>query len=357
MAPGGMPGRPQSGEREPPVVSRRIAAEAAAWIARLHGPNRPPEMEREFREWIARSPAHGYAFERCTDVWTDVASLQPEQIAAGMAGVEARAALARERWWRRMRWPLGPLLVLLIVVGSYVLHWWLAADVYATEVGGQQQVLLADGTRMALNTDTRVRVALSSHRRAVSIDAGEVMFEVASDPLRPFVVRAGGSEVIAVGTIFSVRMPGRSSVAADATLAVTLVEGKVVVQPASLRPSRAGAPESRVTLHPGERMRLAQPAGDSPAPAVPLVDRPSMEPLLAWKQGKAIFDNAPLREAVNEMNRYTRQPVVLLGDATELRVSGTYELGNAEGFAQAVSVLHGLQLRQHEGRLELVRPQ
>lgn len=231
-------------------------------------------MEREFREWIARSPAHGYAFERCTDVWTDVASLGPAQIVAGMAGAEASAVLKRERWWQGMRWPLGSVLALLIAVAGYAAHRWLAVDVYATEVGGQQQVLLADGTRMALNTDTRVRVELDSRRRAVSIDSGEVMFEVASDPLRPFVVRAGGSEVIAVGTVFSVRLPGRSSESADAALVVTLVEGKVVVQPASSSPVQGLAPQSRLALLPGDRMRLAQPVGDSSVPAVPIVDRP-----------------------------------------------------------------------------------
>lgn len=82
-----------------------------------------------------------------------------------------------------------------------------------------------------------------------------------------------------------------------------------------------------------------------------------MEPLLAWKQGKAVFDNVSLREAVSEMNRYTRKSIMLLGDAAELRVSGSYEVGDTPGFAQAVAVLHGLQVREHEGRLELAHPQ
>ena len=56
------------------VVTPEIAAEAAVWIARLHGPDRSSQMERECLAWQARSEAHSVAFERCTDTWQDVAS-------------------------------------------------------------------------------------------------------------------------------------------------------------------------------------------------------------------------------------------------------------------------------------------
>lgn len=347
---------PQQNGRTPPVVTRRIAEEASAWIARLHGPSRSADMEREFREWIARSPAHGYAFERCTDIWTDVAALKPEQIAAGMARLEARAAVARERWWRRMRWPLWTLLALSIVAAAYALHRWFAVTVYSTEVGGQQQVLLVDGTRMSLNTDTRVRVDIDANRRSVRLDAGEVMFEVAKDPLRPFVVQAGGSQVVAVGTVFSVRVPGSSTKGHDAPVAIALIEGEVVVKPDSAGQAEGAAPERLVTLRPGERLRLAKVSGEPDAPMVPQVDRPPMEPLVAWKRGEAVFVDVSLGDAVSEMNRYTRTPITLVGNVAELRISGVYRIGESEGFAQAVAVLHGLKVREREGRLELAPP-
>ncbi|MCU7375140.1 FecR domain-containing protein [Paucibacter sp. O1-1] len=200
-------------------------------------------MERAFREWVAQSEAHGYAFERCTDVWTDVQSLTPAQIFAGMARRDMKAAIARERFWQRFRWPLLALLAVSIMAAAYGVHRWLAVDVYSTEVGGQQQVLLADGTRMSLNTQTRVRVELDTARRSVTLDAGEAMFEVAKDPLRPFVVHAGGNEVVAVGTVFTVRVAGRGD-DRDAALSVVLVEGEVSVQPALSTSTQGGDEES-----------------------------------------------------------------------------------------------------------------
>lgn len=354
MVPKDKPTLPQSEGRPRPVVTRRVAAEAATWISRLHGPDRTPEMEREFREWIARSEAHGYAFERCTDIWTDVKALSPNQIRKGISLHDMSASMARARTWQRYRWLLGAMLVLVLAAVGYALNRWLAVDVYHTEVGGQQQVLLADGSRMSMNTDTKVSVEMDAVRRVVTLDAGEVMFEVAKDPTRPFIVLAGNSEVVAVGTVFSVRMPARDS--RDAALAVVLLEGEVSVLPSVAATRKGSMLAPRLSMHAGDRMRVLRSTGDEPTPA-PTLDRPPVEPLLAWRHGKAIFDDLTLREAVDEMNRYTRTPIVLVGDVSELRIAGSYDTGNAQSFVQAVAVLHGLQVRSREGRVELARPQ
>jgi len=55
-----------------PKVSLHIATEAAEWIARLHGPDRSRQVERDCLAWQSRSQAHRHAFERCTATWEEV---------------------------------------------------------------------------------------------------------------------------------------------------------------------------------------------------------------------------------------------------------------------------------------------
>jgi transmembrane sensor len=109
-------------------------------------------------------------------------------------------------------------------------------------------------------------------------------------------------------------------------------------------------------LQAGERVRLSTaPAVE----AVPRVDRPNIDAVMAWKRSEAVFDDATLADAVAEMNRYTRTPIVLL-DAPALaglRVSGLYRTSDGAGFARAVAALHGLRVHEGPGRLELARPQ
>src|SRR3546814_1809761 len=66
---------------------------------------------------------------------------------------------------------------------------------FETPVGGHQTLPLADGSRVELSTDTRVRTAVTAETREVWLDRGEAYFEVKHDAGRPFVVWAGGGKV------------------------------------------------------------------------------------------------------------------------------------------------------------------
>ena len=57
----------------------------------------------------------------------------------------------------------------------------------------------------------------------------------------------------------------------------------------------------------------------------------------AWREGKVIFRDAPLRDAIERMNRYSRLRLQIEpGALAEERVSGVFEAGDALGFAKAL---------------------
>lgn len=359
-----MSGRPtpaaDGNEDSSPVVTPEIAAEAAVWIARLHGPDRSSRMERECLDWQGRSPAHRLAFERCTETWQDVPRVTLGDAFAAMASHGASAdKVARTPQATRSRRPFALAVVALLLVGGACVQLWRASGVYATGVGEQQLVVLQDGTRLSLNTDSRLRVSMDSSRRSVDVESGEALFEVAKDPQRPFVVRAAGSEVVALGTVFSVRLEPKH-LSAGATMSVTLVEGQVTVHSIANRSPEGMATAWSLTMNPGDRVRRIGPAaGGSDASSTVEVDRPRIESVMAWKRNEAMFDDVTLVDAITELNRYNRTQVVLVGDASlaRLRVSGVYRTGDTRGFARDVAALHGLVVHEREGRLELATPQ
>lgn len=300
-------------------MNRGTAAEAAVWVARLHGPDRSPAMEREFRAWLDTSDAHRLAFERCTDVWEAV----PRLSVADAYGTGPRPRTTAWRW-------AAAALALLVAAG---LHLWPVDDTYATAVGEYRKIVLADGSRLHLNTATQLTVVLKKERREVHVRDGEALFEVAKDPHRPFIVHAGGHEVRALGTMFSIRL---TPLAPDA-LSVTLIEGSVEVAPNL--PTRPVP--SPVRLEPGQRLQVSGAAG-----ALHL-DRPSVASATAWARSEVALDDVSLFEAVAEVNRYGSKPIVLADDPAvrAVRVSGVYRAGDSEGFAMAVAALHGLEVR------------
>jgi transmembrane sensor len=338
-------------------VTPEIAAEAAVWVARLHGPSRTRQMEQEFRAWQAGSPAHRVAFERCTDVWQDVPRIglatAYEALAAQRASAMPTPRRRREAAWR---WITASAAAGVVAACAVLALVWHDENRFSTRVGEQRLVVLEDGSRMLMNTDTRLRVDFAAGQRTVAVSSGEAFFEVAKDPRRPFVVRVAGSEVVAVGTAFAVRyVPGAR--AAD-ELAVTLVEGQVNVRPAGGSAADALAPERPVLMKAGDRLLLDRPSHEAAAPVAERVDRPDVERVMAWKRSETVFDDTSLADAVAEMNRYNRTPIVLLDGLASagLRVSGLYRTSDSAGFANAVAALHGLTWRQEAGRLEIAKP-
>lgn len=338
-------------------------AEAAAWITRLHGPNRSAEMEAGFRQWLEEREQNRIEFEALTDIWTIVGSVPVGQ-APGEEPAWADAQPlpeSRQRGWQHQGWRFVAAAAMLAIVA--ILSWpWLhrAEPIYATGVGEARMLQLADKSRVWMNSDTRLRVVFDSGQRRAELIRGEALFEVAKDARRPFVVEAGARYVTALGTAFVVRHePDRTS--------VTMVEGKVAVSSSPAIENNAPMLRNALqgqTAAPHEEASNA--SGESPwilsagqrltltAAGTPKIDEPSVESVLAWRRGEVVLDETPLPQAVAELNRYDEHTIVIEGSSlATLSISGRYQTGDNEGFARAIARLYRLDLEEREGRFYL----
>ena len=198
---------------------------------------------------------------------------------------------------------------------------------YKTGLGEQRVVDLPDHSHIALDARTRLRVKFSADARIVELLEGQAQFSVAKDPARPFKVEAGSKTIVAVGTVFDVEY-------VDSQVHVAMVEGKVAVlsqdQSGSVGSSNPSTP-SPIELSAGEALSVR---ADGAATVLPMAD---IEAATAWRQGKVIFRDQTLAEAVRRLNRYSHQQVVV-DDATlsQMKVSGVFEAGDAQAFAEAM---------------------
>ena len=308
--------------------SRTLDAEAAAWLARLYGDE---GVRPALEAWLAEDAAHAAAFARANEVW----AILPR--AARPADERARVAAAPQRP-RLSRAAVALAASLLLGFGGL---WWSfgTGGDYATRPGEQKVATLDDGSRIALNTDTRVGVQFDDSRRRITLEKGEAMFEVAHDAARPFVVIAGDTRVQAIGTVFIVRRTGDDVV-------VTLIKGKVAVTPD--QPPAGRATEAMLMLRPGEK--LTEPA-DGPI----RIEPESVEVATAWRRGQRIFRETPLGSAVAELNRYGG-PVIMVDDPriAALPISGVFTT-NAADFAEAAATLHGLRVEKEGDTLHIRR--
>jgi transmembrane sensor len=307
-------------------------AEAADWFARLKSLPVSRETLDGFFAW-RRDPAHAEAFAAVERVWKQTESVADDPAIAALTADAYRRAGRRSpgRAWFK----LVPMVAIVIALGALgtVLAWDKGGHAYATRIGEQSVVALDDGSKIRLDSDSRVVVRLSGGARRVELDHGRAFFAVAHDANRPFTVQAGGTEVLATGTRFDVRRLG------DLT-DVTLVEGKVEVRSpdATVTPLVAGQQWTRRA----DRKPVVRPVAASAE--------------IAWTERRIVFDGTALAAAIAEVNRYTTRPVRLDSlRRAEDQVSGSFRMGDPGSFAAAVAGLLPLHaVEQADGSILLV---
>ena len=322
---------------DPQDARREADREAAEWHVRLGERPVSAASLAEFKTWRA-SPENADAYQRLETLWRTTGSLSSDADIQSLSRETLKAS--RPRASRASRKALVSFAAIATVTAIAVISlfvWLPSRGVYATAVGEQEIVRLADGSEIKLDTDTRLRVRFAPSERHILLERGQALFVVAHDADRPFRVSAGETVVTALGTTFDVRRDTDGA-------RVTLVVGSVAVTDGPA----AGARSWR--LAPGQQVRTALPD------AAPLAVDAALA--TSWSERRLIFRSTPLREAVAEVNRYLPRKIVLdAGPAEHIAVNGVFTTGDREAFVAATTDLFGLKARtQADGSVHLTTP-
>jgi transmembrane sensor len=216
-----------------------------------------------------------------------------------------------------------------VVAGGGAAAWYAIergkVDIYATHVGEFQRVALDDGSTIELNTDSEVRVRYSDGKRHVDLTRGEALFHVAKNPNRPFDVDAGDTTVLAVGTAFSVRLHEEQN---KDRVDVVVSEGRIAINP----PSSQTYPAGTVATVRNGRV------------AATTVESEDITGRLSWTIGRLVFQGEKLGDVVAEINRYNERKLMVSDpDISGLRIGGTFQATDPEGFARALDRTFGIK--------------
>lgn len=190
---------------------------------------------------------------------------------------------------------------------------------YATGIGERRVVMLADGTRVELNTNSSITVHYAAGSRRVDLERGEAVFRIARDG-RPFEVTVGQVHLRSDGAEVGVRL-------LDQSARVTVARGLVSVQDF--------ADEARSTIH-----TLSSGSMATVSATVFQMASLSDEEIrrdLAWRQGGIALNGQTLAEAALEFNRYNQRQIhVADPQAGSIHVGGYFDTSDMDGFLKAV---------------------
>jgi transmembrane sensor len=284
----------------------RALDEAVAWHLRLGEADEGSWAE--FTEWLQADTANRFAFDKVEDLDAELDNAALHEPAAAERSV--LPLFRQSRIGRFVPWVAAGALAASIVLAFVFLSPAPRGVEYATKMGETRIVMLADGTRIDLNTATRLLV----ENRHVTLRTGEALFHVARNAQHPFTVTAGDRTLRDLGTVFDVLRNG-------GTLTVVVAEGSVGVS--------GGGRE--VALGSGDKLIHSETTGSTQ------VEKIDPEQALAWTKGYLVYRNAPLSAVVRDLNRYFPTPVALDAGAADERFTGVLKIDNQAAILERLS--------------------
>lgn len=315
-----------------PSPQEAAREQAAEWFARVQDAPLAPEQQRRFDDWLAQDALHRDEYELLGQLW-QASDLLPRARLEALCVEDPVRSLPRRRFIQQAL----AASVLAAAVGLGWFGWQQHGLNYheqlQTGLGERRQLDLPDGSHLEINGRTRLQVRFSAGQRDILLEQGEVMFSVAHDSSRPFVVAAGNGTVTVTGTRFDVRRdPAQTRVAVE--------QGSVRVE---------GQGTSKALLGAGQGSHI-DAAGT--VAAAYKVDAAS---LTAWRTGKLVFNDASLAAVAEEVSRYREQPLTVAPKIAGLRLSSSFRVDDTDALLRALpSILPVTVVAHADGSHEII---
>lgn len=206
----------------------------------------------------------------------------------------------------------------------------------------QKNITLEDGSKIELNRESelKVSVAFNENVREVTMK-GEVFFDVAKNPEKPFIVKTTVLNVAVRGTSFGVM-----SYDGIDEKQVTVCSGRVEV-------SNPQNGQLYAVLTPGTQLIFNSRTGRYE------VKKVDAKEATAWREGRLVLNNASVAELRLRVRQYFGKVLVIedhaLPEDTRITSSFNYEEATANNVMDRVCALFGTKYRIQDNRITVYR--
>lgn len=194
--------------------------------------------------------------------------------------------------------------------------------------GEKKNIVLSDGTKIILNSDTKLRIPadFNKEERVLEME-GEGFFDVAPNPHKPFIIKSGEARVRVLGTSFDFK-----SYKEDDFIKLTVSTGKVRVN--------VDDQDLQLSVSPNEHLSVNKIDGN--------VSKETIQEnnYIKWIQGSLYFSKEPIREVIKTINRTYNRKVILQCKNRDYKITGTHDNKNIEAVIEAICFTTGLHSRQ-----------
>ncbi|HBL73681.1 MAG: hypothetical protein A2W90_13295 [Bacteroidetes bacterium GWF2_42_66] len=189
-------------------------------------------------------------------------------------------------------------------------------------INARAVVQLPDGSEAHLNYGSKIKYPqiFSGDTREIRL-TGEGYFDVAHNPEKPFIVKTGGLNIKALGTVFNVLAYPDNDI-----VEVTLINGKVI-----LEQNRTNKKAQNLGyMVPGQHVNYNVKTGVSSS------TKGNIEKYIAWKDGRLLFEDATIFQVIEKLTRMFNVDIELTGDLSDCMYTVTF---NNESLSQILDLM------------------
>lgn len=321
----------------------RIQDEALHWIMEVDR-GLTEERKNDLSAWFSTSPVHIEVFLENAKLWDDL------DVMSTLADIIPYEGIEQKR--KRPGYYLIAASFLLVAMlativanvfsdGSVVVP---QSPVYAaqqavfeTPRGEINTFTLSDGSKLTLNTHSKVEVAYNQAFRNIHLVYGELYIDVAHNKERPLNIVVEDKRFQAVGTAFSVMYTDSQEVELTVSDGRVLLTNNVSESDAPRISTVVADNETGVILTAGQKTSVSVNSNPD-FRALNIQDiSDSLQFELSWRTGSLTFSGQSMADAIAEVNRFLDKPILLADDDVRaLKVIGRYEHGNLTQFVRAL---------------------
>jgi len=302
--------------------------------------------------WILENPANRQLFDEYKKVWESLGKVQDitgidlqaewkkleEKINTADTGKFIRPIQTRKRTFSFYLTRIAAVLVIglfISLTGIYIYR----NSVYNTyrTYKGTLLVELPDGSHVTLNNESILRSGKKFSEEKCEINlVGEGYFEVLPDPDKPFIIHTGEIEIAVLGTSFNVNAYKENEM-----IEVVVKTGQVAV-------SKEGAMLERIILKPGNK-------GTYNKSDKSLKLTRNQDPnYLSWKTKHFIFEDRPLEEVIETINKVYHSNIQILGDSLkQSRITTSFNNQSITAILNVLEATLNIEVRTTEDKIEL----
>lgn len=303
------------------LMARKLSGEATA-----------EELET-LEQWLAQDRDAAERFKLMQQHWEQAGKASEADTEAALQRMLLRldlpaAPLVNKRSIR-MRWPVVRMAASVILVAVAGLLWFLLQRPFHKNDGRvlvekhnakgiKSTIELTDGSKIWLNADSRISYppVFAGNTREVYLH-GEAFFEVAKNPLRPFIIHLANGTIRVLGTSFNVRAYDNEKL-----VETSVATGKVAFIP---NYTRSGKKRDTIFLTPNNKVRYLIGEEELRTTPTSVVDDK------AWTEGRLVFHAASLEEIATVLERNFGKKIIFVNDhPRNYHLTGSFQNNSLE---------------------------